>query len=132
MSFRDFMTAYIECALWSSLDEADDTGGAPLDDNYGPEDIHPDSLRDIEAVCRDFYDAWEPVWRGQYTSTGHWGDDAQAGHDFWLTRNGHGTGFWDRHWEGGKEPGRTITEACRPYGSADIYVGDDGMLHGGA
>ena len=19
-----------------------------------------------------------------------------AGHDFWLTRNGHGTGFWDR------------------------------------
>jgi hypothetical protein len=20
----------------------------------------------------------------------------QAGHDFWLTRNGHGTGFWDR------------------------------------
>ena len=21
---------------------------------------------------------------------------AQAGHDFWLTRNGHGTGFWDR------------------------------------
>tara|TARA_R110002012_G_scaffold295739_1_gene492457 strand:+ start:107 stop:430 length:324 start_codon:yes stop_codon:yes gene_type:complete len=20
----------------------------------------------------------------------------QAGHDFWLTRNGHGSGFWDR------------------------------------
>jgi len=20
----------------------------------------------------------------------------QAGHDFWLSRNGHGTGFWDR------------------------------------
>ena len=20
----------------------------------------------------------------------------QAGHDFWLTRNGHGTGFWDK------------------------------------
>ena len=23
-------------------------------------------------------------------------DDSQAGHDFWLTRQGHGTGFWDR------------------------------------
>ena len=25
-------------------------------------------------------------------------DDAieQAGHDFWLSRNGHGSGFWDR------------------------------------
>lgn len=22
--------------------------------------------------------------------------DEQIGHDFWLTRNGHGTGFWDR------------------------------------
>ena len=21
---------------------------------------------------------------------------SQAGHDFWLSRNGHGTGFWDR------------------------------------
>ena len=21
----------------------------------------------------------------------------QAGHDFWFTRNGHGTGFWDRN-----------------------------------
>lgn len=23
-------------------------------------------------------------------------DWARAGHDLWLTRNGHGTGFWDR------------------------------------
>lgn len=22
----------------------------------------------------------------------------QAGHDFWLTRNGHGAGFWDGDW----------------------------------
>lgn len=24
-------------------------------------------------------------------------DPAQLGHDLWLTRNGHGTGFWDRN-----------------------------------
>ena len=24
------------------------------------------------------------------------GDASQASHDFWLTRNGHSTGFWDR------------------------------------
>ena len=23
-------------------------------------------------------------------------DEEQAGHDYWLTRNGHGAGFWDR------------------------------------
>jgi hypothetical protein len=23
-------------------------------------------------------------------------DPEQAGHDFWLTRNRHGTGFWDK------------------------------------
>ena len=24
--------------------------------------------------------------------------DEYAGHDFWLTRNGHGAGFWDGDW----------------------------------
>ena len=26
-------------------------------------------------------------------------DDGQIGHDFFLTRNGHGAGFWDGAWD---------------------------------
>ena len=31
-----FTIAYVEAALWSSTDNADESGGEPLDANYGP------------------------------------------------------------------------------------------------
>ena len=113
-----FLEAYIECALWSSTDNADDTGGAPLDDNYGPADLSPSCLASMTKDCRDFVSANLVDLAGL--------DESQAGHDFWLTRNGHGAGFWDR---GLGEIGRRLTDACRPYGSVDLYVGDDGQIH---
>lgn len=47
----------------------------------------------------------------------------QIGHDFILTRNHHGAGFWDR---GLGERGERLTKACDPYGSIHAYVSDDG------
>jgi hypothetical protein len=43
-----------------------------------------------------------------------------------LTRNGHGSGFWDR---GLGKVGEQLTAACGPYGSSDLYVGDDGKVY---
>lgn len=42
-----------------------------------------------------------------------------AGHDFWLTRQRHGTGFWDR---GLGELGDRLTDAAHSYGSADDHT----------
>ena len=69
-----FTTAYIEAAIWSSAD----SGGNPLDDNYGIEDIAPETLASILDDCKAFQDAHaEDI-----------GCDLEhAGHDFWLTRN---------------------------------------------
>lgn len=53
-------------------------------------------------------------------------DPAQVGHDFCLTRNGHGAGFWDR---GLGELGTRLTDACRPWGEQTGYIGDDGLLY---
>ena len=53
---------------------------------------------------------------------------AQFGHDLWLTRNGHGVGFWDR---GLGELGNKLTEACKKLGSHDVYCGDDGFIYCG-
>ena len=53
-------------------------------------------------------------------------DAAQAGHDFWLTRNGHGAGFWDR---GLGERGDRLTNAAHVYGACDLYLGDDGFVY---
>lgn len=49
-----------------------------------------------------------------------------CGHDFWLTRNGHGAGFWDR---GLGEVGDRLSDASRAYASADAYFGDDGRVY---
>ncbi len=79
-----FTLAYIEAALWSSMDDADDRGGEPLDANYSLADIAPDTLAKIEADCRAFQ-------RDNADDIGT--DFERAGHDFWLTRNHHGPAF---------------------------------------
>lgn len=53
-------------------------------------------------------------------------DPAQVGHDFCLTRNGHGAGFWDR---GLGELGTRLSDACKPWGTQDVYIGDDGLFY---
>jgi len=52
----------------------------------------------------------------------------QAGHDFWLTRNGHGAGFWDR---GLGDLGDKLTEVSKQFGESYFYKGDDGKLYVG-
>lgn len=114
-----FTQAYIEAALWSSMDNADDQGGEPLDANYGPGDIAPETLARMVEDCKAF----------QRDNAGDIaGDPERAGHDFWLTRNGHGAGFWDGDWPG--EAGERLTAASHAYGSHELYVGDDGLIHG--
>jgi hypothetical protein len=53
-------------------------------------------------------------------------------HDLWLTRNGHGAGFWDgdyRDRETGIDIGQKLTELAKTYSSVDVYVGDDGQIY---
>jgi len=53
-------------------------------------------------------------------------DPEQVGHDFWLTRNHHGAGFWDR---GLGERGEWLTRMADPYGDASLWVGSDNRVH---
>jgi len=114
-----FTTAYLECALWSSTDESDESGGEPLDANYGLDDL---SLETIQGAIDDCA-AFQAANADDLADL----DDEQSGHDFWLTRNGHGAGFWDR---GLGALGDRLSKACKPYGSVDLYVGDDGKVYG--
>lgn len=47
-------------------------------------------------------------------------------HDFWLTRCGHGCGFWDGDYG---HIGDRLTEAAKKFGNVDLYVGDDGKIY---
>lgn len=118
-----FTNAYIACALWSSNDESTPQGGYPLDDNYGIEDLAPETLDAMQADCDDF--RTDPK-----TAEFIEGMDEQAGHDFWLTRNHHGAGFWDRgvgFYPDGA--GTYLTERSHAYGSCDLYIGNDGKVY---
>jgi hypothetical protein len=118
----EFTRQYIETALWSSTDNSDDSGDQPLDANYGIGDIDPKTLERMIEDCADFQKDF-----GELIDEGG-GDYGQAGHDFWLTRNGHGAGFWDGDWP---EPqAEQLTEASKDFGEYNLYVGDDGAIYG--
>lgn len=109
----EFTLAYITCALWSSTD----LEGTPLDKDYTIDDIHPETFSKMVIDCSDF----------QKDNSEMIGDSLMmAGHDFWLTRNRHGAGFWDGYW---KEDGKRLTEAAHICGEFSLYVGDDGLIY---
>lgn len=124
----EFTCAYIEASLWSSNDESDDSGGKPLDTNYDVDDIAPDALTTIIADCQKFQsdNAADLALAYDLYPQREWSPESQAGHDFWLTRNGHGVGFWDR---GIGEVGDRLTEASNKCGEVHLYVGDDGAIY---
>ena len=110
------LTAYVECALWASTDWDD---GEPLDGLYSADDLAPEALASMRAEVADFLGACSELDLSPITAE-------QFGHDFWLTRNGHGAGFWDR---GNGELGDTLTALAHPYGESNVYVGDDGSIY---
>ena len=125
----EFLRGYLVCALWSTNDEPTEAGGEPLDANYEISDLAPATLAGCRSDCQDFMvsnrtDLLEYVKRRQ-AGAGYTEWEC-AGHDFWLTRNGHGAGFWDR---GLGALGDRLSEAAKVYRDAEMYVGDSGKLY---
>ena len=62
-------------------------------DSFGFSDLAPGALARIIADCEAFQRDNAATLEEAYTRDY---DAAQAGRDYWFTRNGHGVGFWDR------------------------------------
>lgn len=121
-SLDTFTRSYIGTALWSStLDNGD-----PMDRDYDIENLSKDCLVRMIKDCKDFQEACAGLLDAAHNAIGYDGDGSQSGHDFWLTRNRHGAGFWDR---GLGETGNGLTEAAQLYGSADLYVARGKVFH---
>lgn len=129
--FEAFVDGYIECALWADAEPANANPDHPdYTDSWesgGLEnlDLRPDARAKMieNGQLHDFVDAnmadllaycevreYDPS-QGKVES--------YAGHDFWLTRNDHGAGFWDR---GLGALGDRLTAAAKVYGSADDHT----------
>lgn len=134
---REFTQAYAYCMLWANaytVRRDDDGEIIRTTDNpdgelisFGDADIMPEDWRDssdmwaldafdadaqtsIEADCEAFVrDNWPDLYGI---------DSDSAGHDFALSRNGHGAGFFDR---GLGDTGRRLQDASRAYGESNAY-----------
>ena len=100
-----FIMGYMKCAVWSeelesaNLQISKETRGRMFDD------------------CLEFLEKAQDLIPNEQWS--------QAGHDFWLTRNGHGTGFWDRPEIYGEENAKKLTEISHGFGEYVIYADDE-------
>lgn len=121
-------------------------------DSFGFSDLAPEALARIiadgEAFQRENAATLAEACTRDY-------DAAQAGRDYWFTRNGHGVGFWDRDalepegddWDALQRPldtwspgdsalherlkaesiGERLSAACR-HQDVSAYLGDDGKV----
>ena len=106
------LQSYLTTALWSTNDESDDTGGEPLDQRFGIDKI----TARVKAKAADDIEAF---FRANQSDVEHY-DQEQVAHDFWLTRNGHGAGFWDGDYP--KDVGERLTDSAHKFGEVNLYV----------
>lgn len=119
----DFTKGFIEAAFFCDTscysssefftDEAQEAvcegqadGSIPND--AGPEDIEPKSLAAVAKLCSEFQATHAALLAGAYELNY---DESQAGRDFYYTRAGHGTGYWDRN-ELGADLCEALSEAA--------------------
>jgi hypothetical protein len=125
----EVLTHYVAAALWTShhYESEQDDNPVPMDSVKDADDIADEARAEMRADVEAFLQGAHPdalaYWSAQL-------GDAQIGHDFWLTRNRHGAGFWDRFGAGeGAEYGRMLTDDAHAYGDSELYVGDDGRVY---
>jgi len=152
-NLNEILKGYIEAALWTEeerlMDDANSMNTTDDNDYYDEEDETPDEIKflrimkeknqrktiesfsreDIEpdSLIRAYQDIKEFIRLA--------GDEAvneainekgfeQLGHDIWLTRNGHGAGFFDHSYDNEQK----LMDAAHALKEVDLYINDDMKL----
>ena len=103
-----FLNAYLQAIDFTECGEMDQPqAGADLDEDF---------LRESVIDCLAFYSRIQCFLSDDNIE--------QAGHDFWLTRNGHGAGFWDRPEIYGKLNSESFTKYSENFGVVNAYFGE--------
>jgi len=113
---NSFLNEYVIAALWSSTDGQ----GIPLDDSFTISDIDKNSIKEMESDCTAFLSKSKDILERVGL------DDSQVAHDFWFSRNGHGSGFWDH---GLGEDGEELTKIAKSFGECHLEVGEDNVIY---
>ena len=127
MTHSKRLQAYVETALWSSTGDNDE----PMDRDYDINDLSPETIATMETDLNKFFDLIEstPYDDGDKSLLDvalEYADYGRIAHDFWLTRNGHGAGFWDGDYG---SIGGQLTAIAKSFDESDLYVGEDGLIY---
>lgn len=114
-NFSKFTGAMFDAIAFTDLDNPDA-------EVYG-KDLSDDAKAKMESDARQFWERCKHLIDPYAIE--------QAGHDFWLTRNGHGAGFWDRSDDTYFGYQDFFTKTSKTYGEVYIYLGDDDLAHAG-
>jgi hypothetical protein len=105
MTTEEFTKHYIAAIYFTETGDADQ----PEQDA----ELTPLCKAHCWADCRNFLLAYRSLIEASGASLD------QAAHDLWLTRNGHGAGFWDRPEIYGQELADELTRVAQAMGSYD-------------
>lgn len=133
--FDRFFTAYVRAALWStSGEEAAVKRGYPEDTSletlgFRSLDLAPETRETMLQDCAKFWQSHKGDML--HTEWARPGIDMplQSGIDFWLTRNQHGSGYWDSPDVWGEEGAELLTNAAHEFGEVSLYIGEDGLIY---
>ena len=131
--------AYIEAALWSST-----AYGSPEEQEQDPDheghfdasfqslgyDMSEEAKQQCVKDCEAFQQDNAELLAKWYEECGE--SPERAGHDFWLTRNGHGAGFWDR-WSSSTPQGKIgyqLSLFAHADGDVNLYWTENGAAIG--
>lgn len=106
---------YIEAALWT---DAESVEGKNVDDVDFQS--HLQANQEIYKFIHENKDAVKEALK-VYPA-------ANIGHDLWLTRNGHGAGFWDREELKANGLGDKLTEGAKKFREVSPVIADDGKV----
>ncbi len=114
INIDSFVEDYLRTAAWVSCDSGENTNFTKVGKAIAKEDC----LKFITAVQKEFpKETAQSILEYKGTEL-----EYLAAHDFFLTRNGHGAGFWDKPENyGGQVIADKLTDICKEIGSTDCY-----------
>ena len=136
---RDVTDTYLETALWTCWirlpREKNDTG-KHFNADYCVEDFTKESDDAALADCTKFIELLRDAvlpddvdFDNLYDAAESLQGNERIGHNFWLTRSGHGAGFWDGDYaDYGDRICEVLYAGFGRYSEFNLYVSGDGQV----
>jgi hypothetical protein len=110
---EDFKNGYRAAAFFSA--HANEHGDSPDELGLGLHHLHPDTAKEMDADATHFYHSYGHLIPANALE--------DAGSDFWFSRNGHGTGFFDADYFDAAEQDHSheLQQAAHKAGEYNLY-----------